>query len=227
MSMAWMSAFRNMINAVKAAVTPPTTPLVVKHTEWIALERFVYLTQLVISYLESGYYHPHMKEHMSPADQKVLANSGETMYGLDRLQGASLSVYPEWKEFWAVIDAANAATRWGHYYMGGPDAPKLKELASKIMYRWFTQLFERHVSYEAKAFVIADERLIIHLSYACWNGEKWFKIFSYALNDAVKKGIVTKQRLYEETIKARTESGNSTIRKQGVNMLKMFAALHL
>ncbi|MEO6610762.1 MAG: hypothetical protein ABIT05_01475 [Chitinophagaceae bacterium] len=198
-----------------------TTPKPVVPTDMISEERFVQLTAVVIDNFEGGYYHPDMKIPMSLENQKKLGDSGETMFGLDRKYGSALSVYPEWAFFWAIVDEARARYKWKHYYRGGPVEPRLKELAALIMFRWFSQLFHRHLTQKAQQAVINDDRLIIHFSYASWNGEGWFKLFALALNNAVN-GNFSEEVIFQKAIVARTNAGNSVIRQQGARMLALF-----
>jgi hypothetical protein len=197
----------------------------------ITAERFIKLTDLVIQWFESGYYHPDMAKKMKASDQKKLAASGETMFGLDRKEGASLSKYPEWAEFWAVIDKANARKNWPHYYLGETRGPQLRALASKIMYGWFSELFNRHITEKGKIAVFNDDRLIIHFSYASWNGEGWFERFAVPLNEAVNKQALDKENIFHAAIVARTKALNKngtpnlTIRKHGQKMLALFQTM--
>lgn len=209
-------------------VTMPDKPLL-----QLSLEKFTSLTTVVIDNFESGYYHPHMMSYMSAADRKVLAASGETMFGLDRKAGAELAKYPEWAEFWSVIDKAGAATKWKHYYLGGEYAPQLKRLASAIMYKWFSYLAGKYILISSMDEIAEDDRLIIHFSYASWNGAGWFQKFSTALNNAVLKYEGNKELIFTEAIKARTQATNKygvpnkTIRNQGIKMMALFKKMKL
>lgn len=186
-------------------------------------EKFESLTRIVIDNFESGYYHPDMALKMNAADRALLAASGETMFGLDRKAGAQLAMYPEWKMFWAIIDNADARHNWRHYYLGGSHNFRLKELAAKIMYQWFNRLAAKYLKGDSIDKIAADDRLIIHFSYASWNGEGWFERFAKALNSATG----TKEEIFQKAIKARTESSNKAIRNAGQKMLKLFEKLGL
>lgn len=202
-----------------AAAVPPDTAIVTQ-------ERFITLTGIVIDSLEGGYYHPNMMHKFNARSQAIMKASGETMFGLDRLHGAQLAIYPEWKEFWNVIDKASASTMWKHEYRGGTLEPKLKRLVATIMYKWFMKLFSKYVTPAAQAAVAKDDRLIIHFSYASWNGEGWFMRFATVLNNAVKK-TTDKEKLFVLSIEARTKNANKTIAQQGNNMVAALKKLHL
>ena len=164
-----------------------------------------------------------MAKKMKPSDQALLAASGETMFGLDRKAGAQLAVYPEWKQFWNMIDKANARINWKHYSLGGSLNAPLKDLAGRIMYQWFNRLTAKYLIGNSIDKIAADDRLVIHFSYASWNGEGWFKKFATALNAA--KG--TKEQIFQTAIKARTEASSLAIRNAGAKMMKLFVTLNM
>ena len=209
--------FTNFFNK-KAVESLPEKPKVM-----LTREKFIQLTGVVIDNFESGYYHPDMALKMNPSDQKLLAASGETMFGLDRKAGAQLAMYPEWKMFWDLIDKADARHTWKHYYLGGALNFRLKELASKIMYQWFNYLAAKYLKGDAIDKIAADDRLIIHFSYASWNGQGWFQKFANALNSASG----TKEQIFQKVIKARTEASSTAIRNAGAKMLKLFEKMKL
>lgn len=184
-------------------------------------EKFISLTDLVIREFESGYYHPDMKKRMSPKDQGKMGKSGETMYGIDRRWGTALKKYPEWAEFWDLIDKAGARTKWPHYYKGGDLAPELRRLVASMMYKWFNSLYDRYVFEKGKEAIVNDPRLIVHFSYACWNGAGWFQRFATALNNAVDH-LQDKEAIFQEAMKARVFANNSLIRQGGNKMMKLF-----
>lgn len=186
-------------------------------------QRFIKLTGIVIDNFEGGYYHPDMKQHMSPQDREVMGDSGETMFGLDRKHGEQLSKYPEWEQFWSLIDDADAKDKWKHYYIGGNLSEPLKLLCAKLMFKWFTYLADKYLTVVSQARINSDDRLIIHFSYASWNGEGWFQRYAKALNQATG----SKEDIFNTAIKIRTQSANSTIRQQGQHMITLFKNLKL
>jgi hypothetical protein len=187
----------------------------------LSIERFSSLTSVVIDNFEGGYYHPDMAKKMSAKDQAILAKSGETMFGLDRMAGAQLAAYPEWSKFWNIVDGADARHKWKHYSMGGQFTAQLKELAGKIMYQWFSHLAAKYLKGDSIEKIASDDRLVIHFSYASWNGEGWFKKFADALNAA--KG--TKEQIFQAALKARTGASSLAIRNAGAKMMKLFTTM--
>lgn len=190
-------------------------------------KQFVSMTNIVIDNFEGGYYHPNMKRGFNTRSQKMLGDSGETLFGLDRKHGSQLAKYPEWKEFWNIVDKdkVNNKHLWRYNYRAGKLELILKELAAKIMYKWFNYLAGKYILISSMDEIANDDRLIIHFSYASWNGEGWFKRYATALNNAIQKYEGNKDLIFKEAIKARTESSNAVIRQQGANMMALFKKL--
>ncbi len=197
----------------------------------VTLEQFAKTTSdVVIPNFEGGYYHPDMKKRFKPSDQKKLGDSGETLFGEDRKHGAQLAKYPEWKKFWDLVDADRAKNPalWKYDYKpGGELGKELRRLASEIMYKWFQYLSGKYILISSMDEIANDERLLIHFSYASWNGEGWFERYAKALNAAIKKYEGDKEMIFKTAIKARTESSNAVIRQQGGHMMGVFKKLKL
>lgn len=204
---------------------PKAQPAVENMTQMIDQQKFIEVTETVIDHLEGGYYHPRMKARFSPADQKIMGDSGETMFGLDRKHGAQLAKYQQWAEFWDLIDKAQPPF-WKHYYRGGLLEAKLRRLAAEIMFQWFTYLSLKYLNQRAVKAIGEDPRLILHFSYASWNGEGWFRRFAEHLKKVLNKHE-GKEVIWTEAIKVRTESSNPVIRQQAKNMLRAVSFLKL
>jgi hypothetical protein len=205
----------------------------------VTKEKFSGLTGVVIDNFEGGYYHPDMLKNFKPSDQAKLKSSGETMFGLDRKAGAQLAQFPDWKKFWSRVDAEKAASpsAWKYNSRGGSAGADLKNLAAAIMYQWFSILVKKYITVGGNEAIGKDDRLVIHFSYASWNGEGWFKKFAVALNSAIQKFHEDKEAIFHEAIKARTAAVKKTasgavvpnvvIRQQGANMMKLFKKMGL
>jgi hypothetical protein len=106
-------------------------------------------------------------------------------------------------------------------------------LASVIMYKWFQYLAKKYILVGSLDEIENDERLIIHFSYASWNGEGWFKKYATALNNAILKYTNNKEMIFNEAFKERLYATNKwgipnkTIRQQGQNMMNLFRRLKL
>jgi hypothetical protein len=185
-------------------------------------DKFVTLTQLVIDNFEGGYYHPDMSKTWTEANRKIYAKRGETMFGLDRLAGAGLARYPEWNQFWGIIDRDRAAnpTKWKWLYKGGAVNAPLKALAAKVMYQSFDRLSKKFLSPAAMEKINKDNRLLVHFSYACWNGPGFFQKFATVLESA--NG--SREEIYNKTLSARTQHSNKQIRNGGRKMTALFAS---
>ena len=215
-------------------------------------DKFLKITGEVIKRLEGGYFHPDMRTK-NPDKFGAYNRSGETMYGLDRHAGHGLyynekrldddviknmkNIYggrytyktDAAREFWKTIDLSNARQKWAWNYI--PDEPLksgLRLVASKIMYKPFMDYSKAYLSPQARNIVFSDPRLLFHFSYATWNGPGWFKKFASDINEAVKNGITSPEKLLQIAIFSRTKEGlkkgsaaNSLI-KQGGEKIKTF-----
>ena len=213
-----MNWFWRQITKIIKPVEPMGNP--------VTKEKFIEITQLVIDGLEGGYYHPDMKKRFNEKSQKALGDSGETLFGLDRKHGSQLAKYPEWAEFWAMVDADRTKNPalWKYQYRGGLLEAKLKALTASIMYGWFSSLASKYLKEAALKAIANDDRLIIHFSYSSWNGEGWFKRYAQALQSTLSTQT-EKEAIFQQAIKARTESSNPVIRQQGTNMIALFKKL--
>ena len=192
--------------------------------------KFKGVTALVIDKLEGGYFHPNMRT-ANPTKFGSYHRSGETMFGLDRHAGHGLyyttprksddvisnlkniegNVYeyktPESKEFWTIIDTANAKKNWAWLYRGGSLESKLKDLTAEIMYPVYERNAKNYLSPKAKSIVDSDNRLLFHFIYASWNGAGWFKKFATDINKAVDSGITDVDKLARVALDSRLKEG--------------------
>lgn len=175
----------------------------------ITKDAFRAVTDIVISKMEGGYYHPNMLLDGRVTDHRY-ANSGETMMGIDRKAGGSINTTEAGQSFWKVIDDAGAADNWKWNYMGGSLNSQLKGLASDVMYPSYVSNSKNYLSTKASAIVDSDPRLVFHFSYATWNGAGWFKKFAKDINDAVDSGTTNSDKLVQVAIDSRTKEGLSS-----------------
>jgi hypothetical protein len=147
------------------------------------------ITKKVIDEFEGGYWNPKCGH-----TTKGMGKSTETLFGLDRYNG-NIESTPEGKEFFRIID--NEKTKlgmeqfcktWKWNYRGGNLEDTLKTLASKIMKRQYDSNSKNYFSPELRKRVEANDRLLMHFSYASWNGPGYFKNFAKSLDDGVKSG---------------------------------------
>lgn len=168
----------------------------------------------VIDNLEGGYYHPQMLVDGRVKDQRY-SNSGETMFGIDRKAGGAINDTTAGKQFWSLIDNANAKNTWKWNYKGGQLGDQLKKLAADIIYPEYDSFSKKYLSPKAKQLVESDDRLLFNFVYASWNGAGWFKKFADKFNAAVAAGVTNLDELTKVAVAARTESSNSLIAQGG------------
>jgi len=151
--------------------------------------KWVNVTKKVIDNFEGGYWNPKCGHQT-----KGMGKSTETMFGLDRYNG-NIESTPEGKEFFGLIDKEKNdlgmqqfCNTWKWNYKGGQLEDTLKTLAAKIMKHQYDSNSQNFLSPELKKRVEANDRLLMHFSYACWNGPGFFKKFAKSLEDGVKAG---------------------------------------
>jgi len=161
------------------------------------------ITKKVIDEFEGGYWNPKCGH-----TTKGMGKSTETMFGLDRYNGAIEST-PEGKEFFRIIDNEKTnpgfCNTWKWNYRGGNLEDTLKTLAAKIMKHQYDNNSKNYFSPELRKRVEANDGLLMHFSYASWNGPGYFKKFAKSLEDGVKSG-----KSDEELIKQAISNRKST-----------------
>ena len=179
---------------------------------------------LIIDNLECGYYHPLMLKDGRVKDQRY-SKSGETMFGIDRKAGGTINDSAAGKQFWSLIDRANAKNKWKWNYKGGELGSQLKDLAAQIMLPQYESMSKKYLSPKAKSLVESDNRLLFNFVYASWNGSGWFKSFATKINEAIQKGITNPNQLTEIAVAARTQSQNSLIAQGGNKIAELMERL--
>ena len=167
---------------------------------------FENITKKVIANFEGGYWNPFCPKH----PKSGMGISTETMFGLDRYNG-NIESSPEGKEFFKIIDdekyKAGAKSSgsgkgmtwsnmdnfcnsagWGWNQRGGSKEEELKNLAVKIMKRSFDRNMSSYASPEVRDRVMKNKGLLVHMSYASWNGPGYFKKWAKSLKNAMAQG---------------------------------------
>ena len=164
------------------------------------------VTKKVIDEFEGGYWNPKCGHQT-----KGMGKSTETMFGLDRYNG-SIESTPEGKEFFRIIDNEKTdlgiqqfCKTWKWNYKGGNLEDTLKTLAAKIMKHQYDNNSKNYFSPELRKRVEANDSLLMHFSYASWNGPGYFKKFAKSLDDGIKSG-----KSDEELIKQAISDRKST-----------------
>jgi hypothetical protein len=151
--------------------------------------KWIKVTKKVIDKFEGGYWNPKCGHQTAG-----MGKSTETMFGLDRYNG-NIESTPEGKKFFKLIDdekndlgMEKFCRRWHWNYKGGELEDKLKTLAAIIMKQQYDKNAQTFFTPELKKRVESNDRLLMHFSYASWNGPGFFKKFAKSLGDGVKDG---------------------------------------
>lgn len=171
--------------------------------------KWMKVTKKVIDKFEGGYWNGSTSKNNSTSKMGICSNhpngsmaaSTETMFGLDRYNG-SIERTPEGKEFFRLIDNQKKelgmdkfCKKWKWLYRGGDLEDRLKSLAAKIMKHSYDRNAKNYFSPELRKRVENNDRLLMHFSYASWNGPWFFQQFANSLNKEVKNGKSDKELL--------------------------------
>ena len=171
--------------------------------------KWLKVTKKVIDKLEGGYWNGSTSKNDKTSKLGICSNhpqgsmgaSTETMFGLDRYNG-SIEKTADGKEFFRIIDSQKKelgmdkfCRKWKWLYRGGDLEDRLKTLAAKIMKHSYDRNANNYFTPELKKRVENNDRLLMHFSYASWNGPWFFQQFANSLNKAVKEGKSDKELL--------------------------------
>jgi hypothetical protein len=152
------------------------------------------VTKKVIDNFEGGYWN--YWECKNHPWHSMYKKSGETMFGLDRKAGNIENLGSEGREFFRIIDEekkklgmSNFCKKWTYNYRGGELEEKLKDVASRVMFKEYEKNMSNYVKDpETKERIEGNDGLLLHMSYATWNGPGYFQKFAQRLERAVKEG---------------------------------------
>jgi hypothetical protein len=153
------------------------------------------ITKKVIDKLEGGYWNPKCGHPSSG-----MGKSTETMFGLDRYNG-NIESTSEGRQFFGLIDQEKKklgktefCKKWKWLYRGGDKEETLKNLAARIMKNSFDRNMKNFVKDpEAKKRILGNKNLLLHMSYASWNGPGFFQKFAKSIENGVKQGMTNKE----------------------------------
>lgn len=190
------------------------------------------LVYKIIDNIEGGYYHPDMKSKLKNGD--VMGASGETMYGLDRKNGAPgvTTATNSGVKFWQIVDTYygnhHGDTKYWNDKAEGKksDIPasvgaQLKPLAAGIIEYLFNKNLQ-YLSAEAKQIVLNDLALTLQFLYATYNGSGNFQNFAKQVNNAVASGKKSQTELWNVVQAARRAKGG--LFAKGADKLDKIAA---
>lgn len=182
---------------------------------------FYELVQIIITEVEGGYYHPDMLKDGRIKDTRY-GSSGETMFGIDRLNGVEYNKMPEGQEFWGIIDKAGARSKWSHNYMGGEYEGKLRTLTAAMIQKEFNRLLSIYIKDEnVRALVLSNAALTFNFIYATYNGMGHFNNMSKLLIDNYNNKITDMNTLIQNQINFRLNHKDSLIRGSGETIKKI------
>ena len=183
---------------------------------------FKTMTKKVIANFEGGYWNP-----FCPHPTNRMGKSTETMFGLDRYNG-NIESTDKGKEFFKIIDdekiAAGATSsgegknmkwtnmgnfckKWKWLYRGGDKKEKLEDLATEIMEKYFNKNMSTYIKDpKTREKIMGNKGLLVHMSYASWNGPGFFQKFGRKLEAAVRDGKSDKE-LIDVASQSRLDTG--------------------
>ena len=164
---------------------------------------FYDITKKVIENFEGGYWNPECAGYPGskhPRKTGMYSRSGETMFGLDREAGKIEDISSDGKKFFQLIDGQkekmgmdNFCKKWTWNYRGGEIKNQLLDLAVKTMKSLFDKNSKNYLSEKARNIVNNSNPLLLHFSYATWNGPGFFKDFAKSINKGVDEGKSEKE----------------------------------
>lgn len=167
-------------------------------------DNFMDVTKKVIQKFEGGYWNPECSKYPGskhPGKTGMYSRSGETMFGLDREAGNIENVSPEGKRFFQRIDEEKTKLgmdefcrvwRW-NYIPEEPLKSELMDLAAKTMKGLYDKNASTFFKGKAREVVEASRPLLLHFSYATWNGPGFFQKFAKTINQAIEEGKPMKE----------------------------------
>lgn len=162
------------------------------------------VTRKVIKEFEGGYWNPECAKYPGskhPTKTGMYKRSGETMFGLDREAGNIENVSSDGKKFFEVIDNEKRKLgmdefcrvwKW-NYIPSDPLKSELIDLAAKTMKSLYEKNANNYFKGKTRNVVENSKPLLLHFSYATWNGPGFFKKFANTINQAIEQGKPMKE----------------------------------
>jgi hypothetical protein len=185
---------QSILDKFKKKDSKPTKEKDVELTNSNVSDRWLTITKQVIDKLEGGYWNPKCGH-----PTKGMGKSTETMFGLDRYNG-NIESTSNGKKFFKIIDdekkkgMTNFCSEWKWLYRGGDKEDDLKDLAAKVMKKYFDDNMKNFVkTKKLKNKILNNDALLFHMSYASWNGPLFFQQFANSLEKGLSKGLSDKE----------------------------------
>lgn len=157
------------------------------------------VTKKVIEKFEGGYWNPVCAKYprtRHPTKTGAYSRSGETMFGLDREAGNIENSSTEGRQFFARIDQEKQklgeeqfCNTWvWNYIPPEPLKSELVDLAARTMKKFYDSNAKNFFKGNTKNVVESSRPLLLHFSYATWNGPGFFQKFANTINKGVEEG---------------------------------------
>jgi hypothetical protein len=162
-------------------------------------DKFIEVTKKVIEKFEGGYWNPICSKYPNtrhPKKEGAYLNSGETMFGLDRVAGSIEKWSSAGRQFFGLIDKEKERLgeekfcntwKW-NYIPPGPLKSELMNLAAETMKTAYENNVKTFFKGDTKKVVDSSRALLLHFSYATWNGPGFFQKFANTINKGVAEG---------------------------------------
>jgi hypothetical protein len=160
---------------------------------------FMDITKKVIEKFEGGYWNPICSKYPNtrhPKKEGAYLNSGETMFGLDRVAGSIEKWSSAGRQFFGLIDKEKERLgeekfcntwKW-NYIPPDPLKSELMNLAAETMKTAYENNVKTFFKGDTKKVVDSSRALLLHFSYATWNGPGFFQRFANTINKGVAEG---------------------------------------
>jgi hypothetical protein len=162
-------------------------------------DKFIEVTKKVIEKFEGGYWNPICSKYPNtrhPKKEGAYLNSGETMFGLDRVAGSIEKWSSAGRQFFGLIDKEKERLgeekfcntwKW-NYIPPDPLKSELMNLAAETMKTAYENNVKTFFKGDTKKVVDSSRALLLHFSYATWNGPGFFQKFANTINKGVAEG---------------------------------------
>ncbi|MDQ5928647.1 MAG: hypothetical protein QG594_421, partial [Bacteroidota bacterium] len=160
------------------------------------------ILRIVVDYLEGSY----CKGGLSCGSK----NSGETLWGLDRLN----HVGPLDTAFWEKVDQVkNKPKKWNSSYPKPNDNPIIFNEYSKIIENDYNKFIKTYIKTPQILELINNDGLLkFNFIYATFNGSVWFKGFSKLIESEYNSGKRTSDELLKVFVDERISGGYNAIK---------------
>lgn len=199
-----------------------------------ATELVPYIQNLV----EGGYYHPDMKAKLKGGEK--MGNSGETMFGMDRVAGGkAVTVGKPQEAFWKLVDKYYGRHHADTSYYGDmadgkkADIPatvgqQLRQYGKEIILQMLANNTSNYLQdTTARNIIYNYPPLLLQFLYASWNGPVFFGVIANVVKNAIANGTTDPAKLYSLVSQTRRSYKNLDLYRIGADKLDTIVAKYL